>query len=94
LHFGPILFREESVFRKEIKYGDAVNINIQLLKSRRDYSRWTIQHEIKKDNTILSAVLTVDGAWINMIERRLFTPPEEVAQVFEKMPKSEEFVWL
>src|SRR6476469_8877031 len=53
LQFGPILFREECVFRKEIRQGDEININLQILKSRKDYSRWSILHEIKKtDGTI------------------------------------------
>jgi acyl-CoA thioester hydrolase len=64
LHFGPILFREECVFKKEIRLGDKVIVNLELLKSRKDYSRWTIQHTIMK-NDIISAILTVDGAcWI------------------------------
>ena len=62
LHFGPIIFREEAVFRKEIKYGDQITLNLKLMKSRRDYSRWTIVHEIKKNGDTLCAVLTIDGA--------------------------------
>src|SRR4051812_41134119 len=29
-HFGPVLFREESVFKREIFFGDTVTINIKL----------------------------------------------------------------
>ena len=94
LHFGPIIFREECVFRKEIKYGDQVTINLKLVKGRRDYSRWTIMHEIKKDNDILCAVVTIDGAWLNEMERKLFIPPAEVADVFQQMPLNENFQWL
>lgn len=92
LQFGPILFREEAVFRKEIKYGDRITINLKLLKGKRDYSRWSIGHEIKRDDTIC-AFLTVDGAWLNVVERKLSKPPEEVVHVFEKMPVGENFVW-
>src|SRR5258706_13650088 len=49
LNFGPIIFREEAVFRKEIKYGDKVRIDLKLIKGKRDFSRWTIIHEIKKN---------------------------------------------
>jgi acyl-CoA thioester hydrolase len=93
-HFGPIIFREEAVFRKEIKYEDKVSIDLKILKGRRDYSRWTIVHEIKKNDNILCAVVTIDGAWINTIERKLFIPPAEVALVFQQMPLGENFQWL
>ena len=92
LQFGPILFREECIFRKELKLGDDVSINLSLQKSRKDFSRWSIQHEILKGDQ-LAAKLSVDGAWINMMLRKLATPPPEVAEVFNLMPKGEGFEW-
>jgi acyl-CoA thioester hydrolase len=94
LHFGPILFREECVFRKEIRSGDKITIDLLLVKARKDYSRWTIQHIIRKNGDITSAILTVDGAWINTAERKLAAPPEEVSKVFSQMPVDENFLWL
>jgi acyl-CoA thioester hydrolase len=94
LNFGPVIFREECVFRKEINFDDKVSIDLKLLKSRRDYSRWTFVHEIKKNVNILCAVVTIDGAWMNTIERKLFTPPDEVIHVFQQIPADENFQWL
>ena len=93
LHFGPILFREEAIFRKEIRLGNKLTIDLQLLKSRKDFSRWTIRHNLIKNENILAAVITVDGAWINTTERKLATPPLQVIEVFDKMPKSPDFEW-
>ena len=39
LHFGPIIFREEAIFRKEIKFDDQITINLKVIKGRRDFSR-------------------------------------------------------
>jgi acyl-CoA thioester hydrolase len=94
LNFGPIIFREECVFKKEIKYGDTVSIDLKLTKARRDYSRWTIIHGIKKNEDIFCALVTIDGAWLNTIERKLFIPPAEIAKVFQQMPIDENFQWL
>src|SRR4051812_7192890 len=52
LQFGPILFREECIFRKEIRFGDIVTVDLELIKSRKDYSRWTIQHTIRKNDEV------------------------------------------
>ena len=93
LHFGPIIFREEAVFRKEIKYGDIIYISLKLVKGRRDYSRWTIVHEITKNDGTFCAVVTIDGAWMNVQERKLFIPPAEVSHVFQQMPLDENFQW-
>jgi acyl-CoA thioester hydrolase len=91
-HFGPILFREECVFRKELKIGDEVSINLELSKASQDFSRWTIIHNIKKDNQ-LAAVLTLDGAWMDTRLRKLTTLPPEYRHVFENMPRSQNFEW-
>ena len=94
LHFGPVVFREECVFKKEIRDGDKITIDLTLLKARKDFSRWTIRHHIIKNEDILSAVLTVDGAWMNTVERKLTIPPEAVGKVFSEMPVDEHFQWL
>jgi acyl-CoA thioester hydrolase len=93
LQFGPILFREECVFRREIKSGNPVRINLQVTRSRKDFSRWSIRHQIFKNDTILCAEINVDGAWMNLVQRKLMSPPEKVHEVFDKMPKVEGFEW-
>lgn len=94
LQFGPILFREECVFKKEIRLGDKVTIDLKLIKTRRDYSRWTIEHRILKGEGVVSAILTVDGAWLDTAKRKLAVPPEQVTDVFSRMPMAENFEWI
>jgi acyl-CoA thioester hydrolase len=92
-HFGPIIFREECVFRKEIRFGDLVHLDIQLIKSKRDYSRWTICHHVFKNEDTLAAILTIDGAWMDTAIRKLTIPPDIARTCFDLMPKGESLVW-
>ena len=93
LMFGPILFREECVFKKEILIGDKVTIDLKVVTARKDYSRWTIRHEIRKNEDTVCALLTVDGAWLNVAIRKLAIPPQEVTRVFGNMPRVDDFKW-
>lgn len=93
-NFGPILFREECVFKKEIRLGDIITIDLQLLKAREDQSRWSIQHKIVKNDGPVAAVITVEGAWMDVLQRKLTVPPESVRHVFEGMPRSDQFEWI
>ena len=93
LQFGPILFKEECIFRREVRFGDIVKMDLRLIRSKEDFSRWSIQHHITKNEGTLCAVLTVDGAWMNVQQRKLMSPPEQVHEVFKKMPKDENFQW-
>ena len=94
MHFGPVLFREECVFKKEIHFSDSITIDLKLVKARKDGSRWTMQHQIFKNNEIVAAVITLDGAWIDTQKRKLTVPPPEVMRMFERGPKADGFEWI
>ncbi len=93
-NLGPILFREECVFKREIHFGDDVFINLKLKKCSATYSRWTFQHEIYTKGDILSAVLQVDGAWLDLAKRKLTVPAEIVTAAFENIPRADDFEWI
>ncbi|AWG22954.1 thioesterase [Flavobacterium faecale] len=93
--FGPIIFREECVFRKEIKLSDAIFIHTKVAKMTADASRWTIVHELKDGNDTLCATISVDGAWMDTKLRKLVNPvPDSVMEALSNMPKSDNFVQL
>ncbi|MDB5251187.1 MAG: thioesterase [Flaviaesturariibacter sp.] len=94
LKIGPILFREECTFRREIRMGDEVTIGLKLLRSRRDFSRWSFQHQVVKNGDTVAAMLQVDGAWMDVVQRKLVTPPPQIASIFEKMEKTNDFEWI
>ena len=91
LHIGPILFREECIFKREICFTAEIVVNIKLKKSTADFSRWTLQHEIWKNGDTLSAVIVCEGAWLDTRIRRLTVPTEVIQKVFDTVPKSTDF---
>ncbi|MEO6546712.1 MAG: thioesterase family protein [Ferruginibacter sp.] len=90
-NIGPVLFREECVFKRELKFGDEIMINLVLEKSLPDLSRWTMKHEIWKNANTLAAIITVDAAWIDTRLRKLTKPPGLFRAAFEQIPKAEGF---
>ena len=90
-HIGPIIFREECVFRSELKFGDVVTVNLLLDKVSEDYRKWTLRHELWKSGDTLAALITVDGSWIDTELRKVTAPPAEFAKCFEVIPKSAAF---
>ena len=91
---GPIIFREECIFKKEVHFGDTMEVTLALKKSYPDMSRWTMVHELWKNETILAAVITIDGAWMDIVKRKLAMPPAELIDTFNRVPKTEDFEWL
>ena len=68
---GPILFREETVYLREVHLGNSVKVSCLLSKCREDGSRWSFVQEIYRDDEVLAARIQVDGAWIDMVKRKL-----------------------
>lgn len=91
---GPILFREEAVFKREVKLEDKVQIDVQLTKSMPDYSRWSLRHNFTKPDGTVCTILTVDGAWMDLIKRKLTIPNDFIKSIFADFPKSPDFEWL
>lgn len=78
-HFGPVLFREECVFRREIQFSDKVYIHTKLVSMKSDASRWTLIHEFYKEENVLCAIITLDGAWMDTQLRKLANPVPQIA---------------
>jgi acyl-CoA thioester hydrolase len=94
-NFGPIAFREECVFRKEIHLGDKIVISTKIGKMRADASRWTIVHDLHNQDGVLCAKITIDGAWMDTKLRKLAVPtPAMALQVMNAIPKTEDFILL
>jgi acyl-CoA thioester hydrolase len=92
--FGPVLFREEAVFRREVRPGDELTINLLITRLRRDHSRFSFRHEIVRADGTLCAVLNIDGAWIDTQKRKLTPPPDFVAAGLDLGPRAEDFEWV
>ncbi len=91
LHIGPILFREEAIFKREIKFEDKITVDMTVTKATSDYSRWSIRHHFFKDDGTLCAILNLDGAWIDIVKRKLAVPDEFILSIFQDFPKADDF---
>ncbi len=93
--FGPVLFREECIFKREIIMSDVITLTAKILKMRPDASRWTILHELIKTDGTLCAQITVEGAWMDVIKRRLASPTPQIAiDVLNTFPKAPDFDFI
>lgn len=87
----PILFTEETSFRKEILIGENLTVNIKLAGVSKNNERWKLVHEVFNEAGKLSAVIKVYGAWIDLTKRKLTIPPKEAAGIFLNIEKTEDF---
>lgn len=92
LHIGPILFREESIYLREVALNDTVRVTCELSKMRTDGSRWSFTQAIYRSDNIKAAIIHVDGAWLDTKNRKLAILPTDLVAQFHKIPKSADFI--
>lgn len=93
MKLGPILFREELIYIREILVHDTVLVTAEMTRCRPDGSRWSFRQEIYKQDGTKAAVINVDGAWIDMEKRKLGKLPEDLVALFlNKIPRSDDFI--
>ncbi len=91
---GPILFREETRFLKEVPLSDTLSVNCAMMAMRKDGSRWSFLHEIFRGDGAKAAVIVVDGAWLNLDTRKLGTPTQKLMEIITQLPRTKDFSWL
>ncbi|HEX8425614.1 thioesterase family protein [Hymenobacter sp.] len=87
LGIGPVLFREDTRFLKEITLSETIRVTAELAGMNADGSRWRIIHTIYKADGREAATVTVDGAWLDLNLRKLTVPPTELMTAFTEFPR-------
>lgn len=90
---GPILFREEIKYLREVNGMEEVTVYCELNWMYEDGSRWSFFHQMFKNGDTPVAELTVDGAWLDLDARKLGTPSDEMMEIMKQYPRTEDFEW-
>ena len=91
LNLGPILFKEETSFFKEIRIGENITVTMELEGVSKGIERWRFKHQVLNKYGKLSAEIKVYGAWLDLTKRKLAAPPHEFSEIFNTLQKSENF---
>lgn len=89
---GPILFREEILYKKEVYISERIKVGCELTKCTVDGRKWSMRQIIYKENGSIAAEINVDGSWIDMKHRKIIALPEKLFEWFMKIPRSEDFM--
>jgi acyl-CoA thioester hydrolase len=90
---GPVLFREEAKFMRELRFGDQLEIDLRLAAASTDGRKWRMLHRIFR-GAELAATIEVDGAWLDLRARKIVVPPEEMVRAFADVSRTEDFTVL
>jgi acyl-CoA thioester hydrolase len=91
-NIGPILFKEECTFIKELSLDDEVIINIQKGKMSENGAKWQLHHEIFNANGEKCAHISISGAWMDLTARKLTIPPAALIERMKQLESGMDYV--
>lgn len=89
---GPILFREELIYKREIKLDEYIKVSTALSKLNTLNGRFSFRHEVLKSSGEVAAIVNVDGAWLDLTTRKLTNLPESWKPIIQNIPKTSDFI--
>lgn len=90
---GPVIFREEARFLRELRFGDELLIDLRLAAASAEGRKWRMIHRIFR-GTELTATVELDGAWLDLRARKIVVPPAELVRAFDRLARTEDFAVL
>lgn len=91
LRFGPVMLREEIRYRRELVFGEEATVNVLFAGLSEDGSHWLAHQEVTRADRKQAAVITIDGAWLDLDRRKLVAPPPELLELLQSLPRTSDF---
>lgn len=84
--FGPVIFREETQYLREIRLGERVKFDFEVLAFSDDHIRWSVMHTVWNAAGKRAAIVLLDGCWLHMETRKAIVPPDDLRDIMRRLP--------
>ena len=92
--FGPVIKSDFSEYFREAVMLDELRVMIENGGNSDDYSRFRVINTIYKSGGELAARVTSIGGWLDLKQRKLIEPPDEIKQAWQALYRTEDFEQL
>lgn len=93
-NIGPVVFYEHMYYFKESFIGTPITVTIEVSGLSEDGMLFMFDHNFYNDKGVNLAYCEMQGAWINLKERKLTNLPQPLLDLAHKFPKSKRFKTL
>lgn len=94
LHFGPVVFRDEIEYYREVHLLEALSVTLELVGGSDDASHFRLRNEIWKPDGVQAAAVVSTGGWLDVNRRKLAVPPDAIRAALDVLPRAEPFTTL
>ncbi|HET7921630.1 MAG TPA: thioesterase family protein [Gammaproteobacteria bacterium] len=91
LRIGPVLFHEATDYLHEIRANERITVTTEVTGLSPNRKHWRIRHRIFNQSDTLACVVNVQGAWLDLVARRIVPAPADLLALMEQAPRSEDY---
>ncbi len=91
LGVGPVIFREEADYLREVPGDDRVSVSIEVAGASPDWKHFRFRHRLTRQDGSHCANVTVRGSWLDLRQRKVVVPPEAIVRACEALPRAADF---
>ena len=88
---GPVVTSDELSYRAELRLLDPAVVRLELAGLSPDVGRFRLRNTIVRKDGRTAATVTSTIAWLNLDERKLTTPPEDLRALIADLPRTDDF---
>lgn len=85
LKVGPVVLKDEIVYFKEIKLLEQFEVTLELVDISDDGRKCTLRNRFFKSGEVVAAEVTTLVGWLDLAERKLVTPPENLLDALKNI---------
>jgi acyl-CoA thioester hydrolase len=91
LRIGPVLFREETQYLREVRANERITVTTELAGLSANGKHWRIRHRIFNQDNELACIVDVQGAWLDLVARKVVPAPAALAQAMRQAPRTDDY---
>lgn len=91
---GPVVSRDELQYRAELRLLDAAVVRLELAGISPDGARFRLRNTVVRADGRTAATVTSTVGWLDLAERRLTAPPDELRKLVAELPRTQDFAEL
>ncbi len=91
LRIGPVIVRDELVYRKELRLMDEYTVDLVTVGLSPDGVRFAVENTFRNAASEVTAIVTSEGLWFDLDRRKPRIPPPDLDAAMRSMPRGDRY---
>lgn len=88
---GPVLFREDTKFMREIRPNERIRVTVEATGLSPNKKHFKLRHKIYRQDGELASVIDCQGAWFDLVQRKVIPAPPGLQAAMDKMARAQDY---